>query len=395
MSSSARPPAGSRRSRRSLVAAALPLAVVLTAAGCGSSSAGPSTTASGSASAPGVTAARQAISAHLGKQTFAADLTPIKQIEKARGKKVLYTAISLKIPYFQSVLKTLRSAASDPGVTIDGCDGNFTPANISACVTQAISQHYDAIVLDNIPVDLIGQGAVALKSAGVQIISAEAEDLPPANGVTYAGTGGPTMLQAAANWVIADSGGKASVLLVQQNDTPLQIKYITDYVTPTFTKNCPDCQVQTINVTAAQLGSLGTQVSTALLKNTKINYVLSEFDANVQYVVPGLQNSPRGKNIKLVGAIGDLAALQRVSSGQFQRADVQVSPSYAAWAVLDQTIRVLTGATPWVRLNTPYRIFDETNIHGVALSQAAIDDGTLVGGDTWSKVFRAAWGLPS
>ncbi|MCK9894475.1 substrate-binding domain-containing protein [Frankia sp. AgB32] len=384
----------SRRLRRSLAAVALPLAVLLTAVGCDSSSAGSSAAAAGSTSASDA-AARQAISTHLGKQTFAADLTPIAQIEKAKGKKVLYTAISLRVPFFQTVLRTMLSVATDPGVTIDGCDGNLTPANISACVTRAISQHYDVIVLDNIPVDLIGQGAVALRSAGVQIISAEAEALPPANGVTYASTGGPVMMQAAANWVIADSDGKANVLLVQQNDTPLQTRYITDYVMPTFARNCPDCRVQIIGVTSAQLGGLGTQVSTALLRNKKIKYVLSEFDANVQYIVPGLQNSPRGKHIKLASALGDLAALQRVSSGQFQRAEVQVSPNYCAWAVLDQTIRVLAGATPWVRLNAPYRIFDETNIHSVDPSQVAIDDGTLSGGDTWSKVFRAAWGLPS
>ncbi|MCK9896014.1 sugar ABC transporter substrate-binding protein [Frankia sp. AgB32] len=368
------------------------MTVTIAATGCSSSSSSVDRTA-GSGSDSAVAAARKAVDSRLGAQTFKADLSPIDQIAKAKGKKVLYTAISLKIPYFQAVLKTMQTATADAGTTVDGCDGNLTPANIAACVTQAISQHYDAIVLDNIPVDLIGQGANALKGAGVQIISAEGEGLPAANGVTYAGTGGPEMLQTAANWVIADSGGKANVLLVQQNDTPLQAKYVQEYMKPTFDKNCPACKVQITSITAAQLNNLGTQVSTALLKDPKINYVLSEFDANVQYIVPGLQNSPRGKSVKLVGAIGDLAALQRVANGPYQRAEIQVSPSYAGWAVADQTLRVLTGAKTWDRLDAPFRIFDTSNIRDVRVAQEAIDSGVIFGGDTWSSAFRASWRL--
>ncbi|WP_158230387.1 sugar ABC transporter substrate-binding protein [Pseudofrankia asymbiotica] len=370
----------------------VPLALTLAATGCGSSSA-PTAATSASSNDPGVAAAQKVVDSRLGSQTFKADLPAIDQIAKAKDKKVLYTAISLKIPYFQNVLKTMQSAAGLAGVQVDGCDGNVTPANIAGCVTQAISQHYDAIVLDNIPVDLIGQGADALKGAGVQIISAEGESLPAADGVTYAGTGGPEMLQAAANWTIADSGGKANVLIVQQNDTPLQVKYVSQYMQPTFAKNCPNCKVQVISVTAAQLGNLGTQVSAALLKDPKIDYVVSEFDANVQYIVTGLQSSPRGKSVKLVGAIGDLAALQRVRSGQFQRADVLVSPSYAGWAITDQTLRVLVGAKTWDRLDTPFRTFDTSNIGDVTVAQDGIDGGAIVGGDTWSHVFRASWGL--
>jgi ribose transport system substrate-binding protein len=385
-------PSSSSRLRMSFLAAAVPLALTLAATGCGSSS-NPAAGATTSAGGPGVAAAKKAVDDHLGAQSFKATLPAIDQIAKAKDKKVLYTPISLKIPYFQSVLKTMQSASGLAGVKVDGCDGNLTPANIAGCVTQAISQHYDAIVLDNIPVDLIGQGASALKGAGVQIVSAEGEGLPAADGVTYAGTGGPDMLKAAVDWTIADSGGKANVLLVEQNDTPLQAKYVTQYMQPEFARNCPGCEVQVIDVTAAQLGNLGTQVSTALLKNPKIDYVLSEFDANVQFIVPGLQTSPRGKSVKLVGAVGDLAALQRVKSGQFQRADVLVSPNYAGWAVADQTLRVLTGAKTWDNLDAPYRVLDTSNIGDVTVAQDAVDGGAIVGGDTWSKVFRASWGL--
>ena len=161
---------------------------------------------------------------------------------------------------------------------------------------------------------------------------------------------------------------------------------------PQFKKACPGCSTQVTSVSSAQLSQLGTQVSTILLKNPKIDYVVSEFDANVNYILQGLKNSPNGSKVKVVSVIGDLSSLQRVKSGQ-QKYDALTDYRWAGWALTDQILRMLTGATPLESTIGPSRSFDSSNIGSVSVSQKSFDEGSLWGGDTYTQVYKKLWGV--
>ena len=96
--------------------------------------------------------------------------------------------------------------------------------------------------------------------------------------------------------------------------------------------------------------------------------------------------------MKVVSVIGDIASLQRVKNGQ-QVYDALGNYRWAGWALTDQVLRMLTGAQPLESSTGPGRSFDKSNIGSVKVEQSSIDDESLWGGDTYSKVYEQLWGL--
>ncbi|WP_369138320.1 sugar ABC transporter substrate-binding protein [Modestobacter versicolor] len=325
-------------------------------------------------------------------EPFSAPGPALEGVDQVAGKKVLYIPISLQIPAFQSVYAAVQEATGEVGMEVSSCDGKFNPAGVAACINQALAQDVDVVVLDQVPLGLAAQGVAQLQAAGISILVSGQEPAPGTAELAYLDTGGAEIITSMADWVTVDSGGKANVLVVAQADSPRQEAYISEGLIPRFEEVCPDCTTTVTTTTASQLSQLGTQVSAALLQDPDIDYVVSEFDANVSYILQGLQNAPTGEDVKVVSAIGDIASLERVASGQ-QAYDALGSNRWAGWAITDQVLRMLTGAEPLETSIGPARAFDSSNIDSVEVDQSSFDDESLWGGDTYTDVYRQVWGL--
>jgi ribose transport system substrate-binding protein len=394
------PPLRPRTSVLRGIAAGACAAALLVTAACGSSS-GSSSAASGSsgssASSGGSSSAVPAASQDLVKKRLAVtdwktDAPAIPDVAKVKGGSILYVPISLKIPVFQQVLTGMQQSVGHLGMTVSGCDANYAPAGVAACVNQALAQHVSAVVFDNVPLVLAGQGADQLKAAHIPIVEGETEAQPGDAQVSYLDTGGPEMIQSMADWVAVDSGGKADVLVVEQADSPLQVHYVDAYLMPEFQKACPACKTTIIKTSAAQLQNLGSEVSAALLKDPSITYAAVEFDQIANNVLTGLKNSPNGSKIKLAAAIGNLSSIQRVQAGQ-QAWTALADNRFAGWALTDQVLRMLTGGAPLQTADSPWRMFDTSNIGSIKVAQSSIDDESLWGGDTFSATYLKLWGV--
>jgi ribose transport system substrate-binding protein len=390
-----------------LAATAACAGVVLLGAACSSSSStaassspAPASPSSGSSSAA---AAQGSGNAGSGTQSlvkqdlavpaqFTDSAPPVTGVAKVKGGKILYVPISLQIGVFQSTLASMQQAASHVGITVSGCDGKFGPAGAAACVNQALAEHVNAVVLDNIPVVLIGQGLHQLEAAHIAVLEDQANPTPGNDQLAYLNLGGVTVIDSMADWIAADSGGKADALIIEQNDTPQQVAYVNDDLLPEFKKTCPACKTKVIAMATDQLHNLPTQVETALVQDPSVNYVVSEFDSNVPYVVQGLKNSPLAGKVKIAGALGDISSLQRVKSGQ-QAYDALASVEFGGWAYIDDVLRMLTGMPPATSINPPWRAFDASNVGSVTVSAANVADDGIFGGNTYSKVFLKLWGV--
>lgn len=367
------------------------------AAGASSSvAASPGSGSPGAATSPGSgdagSTARSLVQRYLAVPAPFADTSPpITDVAKVKGDKILYIPISLQIGVFQATLASMRQAASHVGVSVSGCDGKFGPAGAAACVNQALAEHVNAVVLDNIPVALIGQGLHQLEAAHIAVLEDQVNPTPGDDQLAYLNAGGVAVIDSMADWIAADSGDKADVLVVEQDDTPAQVAYVNDDLLPEFRKTCPACKTKVIAMATDQLQNLPTQVQTALVQDPSINYVASEFDANVSYVVQGLKNSPLAGKVKVAGALGDISSLQRVKSGQ-QAYDALASTAFGGWAYVDDVLRMLTGMPPVGNVNGPWRAFDASNIGSVTVTAANVADDGIFGGNTYSKVFLKLWG---
>jgi ribose transport system substrate-binding protein len=313
-------------------------------------------------------------------------------VAKVKGDKILYIPISLQIGVFQATLASMQQAAAHVGITVSGCDGKYGPAGAAACVNQALAEHVSAVVLDNIPVALIGQGLRQLEAAHIAVLEDQANSTAGNDQLAYLDVGGASLIASLADWIAADSGGKADVLIIEQDDTPEQVTYISDDLLPEFKKTCPACKTKVIAMSTDQLQNLPTQVETALVADPSIDYVASEFDANVSYVVEGLKNSPLAGKVKIGGALGDISSLERVKSGQ-QAYDALASVGFGGWAYIDDVLRMLTGMPPVQGDNAPWRAFDASNVGSVTVSAASVADDGIFGGNTYSEVFLKLWGV--
>jgi ribose transport system substrate-binding protein len=368
-----------------------------TAASPGSTAASPGSESSSAAAAPssgGASSVAQSLLQHdlAVPASFTDSAPPIANVAKVKGDKILYIPISLQIGVFQATLASMQQAASHVGITVSGCDGKFGPAGAAACVNQALSEHVNAVVLDNIPVALIGQGLHQLEAAHIAVLEDQVNSTPGNDQLAYLNAGGPAVVASMADWIAADSGGKADVLIIEQDDTPEQVAYINDDLLPEFKKTCPACKAKVIAMSTDQLQNLPTQVETALVADPSIDYVASEFDANVSYVVEGLKNSPLAGKVKIAGVLGDISSLERVKSGQ-QAYDGLVSVGFGGWSYVDDVLRMLTGMPPEESANAPWRAFDAGNIGSVTVSAANVADDGIFGGNTYSKVFLKLWGV--
>ncbi len=390
-----------------LAATAACAGVVLLSAACSSSSSTPASSspapASPSSGSSSAAAAQGSGNAGAGTQSlvkqdlavpaqFTDGAPPVTGAAKVKGDKILYVPISLQIGVFQSTLASMQQAASHVGITVSGCDGKFGPAGAAACVNQALAEHVNAVVLDNIPVVLIGQGLHQLEAAHIAVLEDQANPTPGNDQLAYLNLGGVTVIDSMADWIAADSGGKADALIIEQNDTPQQVAYVNNDLLPEFKKTCPACKTKVIAMATDQLHNLPTQVETALVQDPSVNYVVSEFDSNVPYVVQGLKNSPLAGKVKIAGALGDVSSLQRVKSGQ-QAYDALASVEFGGWAYIDDVLRMLTGMPPATSISPPWRAFDASNVGSVTVSAANVANDGIFGGNTYSKVFLKLWGV--
>ena len=168
---------------------------------------------------------------------------------------------------------------------------------------------------------------------------------------------------AEADWIIANSGGKANVLIVSLNGL-LPVPGMVAAADAQFKQYCPGCKVTTVAINLSQLGTAGAfgQVSSALVQNPGINYVDPLFDASIPGTLAAIEASGKASQIKMVSFNGSSFALQDVASGTSPViADVAEPDTWVGYANMDQAFRIMAGMPP-VNETTPIRIFASSNI---------------------------------
>jgi ribose transport system substrate-binding protein len=385
-------------------------ALVMVAAACSSggssssSAAGNSPGAGGSspaAAGSGVPAAVTAtLNKYLGVPTFTAPGPPV-DVAKLRGKKVFVIPIE-ETPFTQAVEAGERAAATAAGVQLTFYPNQGQVSQWVQGMQTAIAQKPALIILDTSPDPRQLQPQIAAaKAAGIPVLVTHFYDAtspqPPACAGCAAGVTAivkaPISVAggAEADWIIADSGGKADVLIVSLNGL-LPVPGMVAAAQGQFKQYCPGCKVTTVAINLSQLGTAGAfgQVSSALVQDPGINYVDPLFDASIPGTLASIEASGKGSQIKMVSFNGSSFALKDVASGSPVAADVAEPDTWVGYANMDQAFRVMAGM-PAVDETTPIRIFDGSNI-----TQAGGGPAYSGGyGNAYITGFFKLWGLPS
>ncbi|MBV8735400.1 MAG: substrate-binding domain-containing protein [Solirubrobacterales bacterium] len=372
------------------------------AAGCGSSSSSTSTGSHASGSSSAGVGHAQAIVASLGRTTtsFPAPGPPVTNAKSLAGKTVWYIPISLSVPVFAIANNSLHTALAKVGIHEHACSGESNPSATAACINQAVARGAGAIITDAVPVVLAANAFASAESHHIPVLIVN--QLPPSGHIPGAVKGvgndklGYALLQdsalvnAEADWVIADSNGKGNVLVMPFTDSPSTLAYAASAVA-TLHKLCPGCKVTTQKVGLANAGLIPSQTSSALLRNQGVKYVMPEFDAVLQAVGQGLQQAGFGQRVKVATGGGDLPALQEIKAGRLAL-DVGQDFPYEGWADADEVIRMMLGK-PVVRERVPVRLFTAANVGSLRLTPAAQASGEWYGGNAYTTMFEHLWGV--
>jgi ribose transport system substrate-binding protein len=360
-----------------------------------SSSTGASSSPSATSSASAGVAAAQKMVAQLEGTTSAYPVptADVSGVSKFAGKTVFYIPLDAHIPGFVVTAATMKTALAKAGLKFQECDGQGNPSAIASCVSQAQGVNAAGIVLDAIPYGMAQNALDSAKGKGIPIVIADqySQGAQSSNQVAYV-PGVVDQPSQIAYWLIASSGGKASAIIGEEEDSPSSIAYVQNAL-PIFKQDCPDCHIVVKPITASMSDQ---QITAAVTSNVQTDptaqYYYTEFEDSLQDTVSGIQAAGKASSVGIAVAGGSVNGLGLLKSGQLVKAVVAVDQPYAGWALTDEVLRMMTKSGP-VTETFPSRLFDAANIGSVQVTSAAQDSGAWFGDDSYQASFEKLWGV--
>lgn len=307
-----------------------------------------------------------------------------------RGKSIWYVSLSQSIPVLAVEQTGIRQAADALGMSLRICDGKFQPATAAGCVNSAVSSGAVSVIMDSVTTASVATAITNATSHHVPVLAVSAIGTNNKD-VSYGTNGDERSEAVAADWIIADSKGKAKILGTKVQDDTGAINDIETGSKPQFAK-CPDCKVVTATYTSGTVPNIPSLVSATLLANRDVTYGFPQFDFLVPLFKSGVQTAGLTAKMKIVSTNSVLSSMQLVKSGG-QAADIGSNRNYSGWLSVDSLLRMLKGLPVPAQSQIPIRVFDSTNIGSVSLTPDAAGTGEWFGPLDYQKSFQHLWGL--
>jgi ribose transport system substrate-binding protein len=351
----------------------------------------------GAATNPDAAAAQEVIDA---SSAAVEEFTPpgpeLGDLSSLEGKTVYYIPANYKIPLFHIVGDAMADALATAGVDVQVCDGEASPASMASCLTQAVDAKADAVVSGSIPDELASVGFKSVRDAGIPLLYMLVAPAGPGepDKVGYLTPDNIELQAWSANWVIADSGGEADVLVVKVTDTPATTLWTDQGTLATYENACEGCNVTVVETNTGQLQKLPSLISSALVRNPDITYVQVPFDVTVQPTVQGLQSAGKVNDVKVSSGDGTLAVMQMLADGRSVASEVGVNLDAMGWYGADQVLRMMSGTDSVQNLKFPYRrVFTESNVGELDLTPEGEASGSWYGATDYKDGFQKLWGV--
>lgn len=313
------------------------------------------------------------------------------------GKTVFYIPISLKAGHFPLVETNLQQALDTVGVKLHACDGQANPSGISSCLDQAVTTKAAAVITDYVPYELAATGISRVVDAGIPVYVAGAtgpdgQKSTPKLAFDTPSTQGNVLMEGMVDATIADSDGKADLLLLQVIDSDTT-RAAAEHALSYLQENCPDCKVTTKEVRLSQMKDVPSLVSSAVLSNPDIDYVLPQYDTYLAPAISGLQSATKANDVRLATTGATLAAIQQVKTNNQLFAVVGVNPPYLAWTIADAVLRLMAGQTPPASYPSEARAITKDNVNDLTLDAANEVSGAWFGDPAaFHDAFTKLWG---
>ena len=279
------------------------------------------------------------------------------------GKKLAYVACSESSDYCHGLGVAMSQAAKELGWQLTVIDGKGTPVGWISAFNQAI-----ALKVDGIITTADGQSIKEpLAEAGrrnIPVVGIHTAPMPGPNkelGLFTSIQQDPNEIgKAQADWIIADSNGKANVVIATHDEyaiAELKMRALQKRL-----KDCEGCKVlDYVNSPHSEAPQRQPQmVMSWVQKYGTPLYVVAAADYTLDFQVPPLRASGIDSgSVKLIGSDGQISAYERIRAGQFQVVTVAEPVEMEGYLAIDEMNRALNKAEPSMFVVPPYLVTKE------------------------------------
>ncbi len=307
----------------------------------------------------GVAAAKAAVEAYAGPQTTWKGPTSSPAIVKDRT--LVYLSGDEQNDISREYGISMRDAATKLGWKLTIIDGKGSPSSWVAGFNQAIALNPNGIAIFADAKSL--QGPIRDAAAkGITVIGLHAASLPgpaPDLHLFVNIQEDPREIgKAEADWAIADSNGKARVVVITHNE--YQIAETKSGATRDAIQACAGCKMlDYANFPASEAAQRMPQLTTSWVQRFGLPiYITSVGDNDLDFAIPALRSAGVPPDqAKLIGADGNRSAYERIRKGnQYQTVTVSEPIELQAYQAVDEFNRAFSKAPPSGFVQPPYLV---------------------------------------
>jgi len=336
-----------------------------------------------------VDAAKAAVQKYAGPQTEWEG--PTSAPAAAKGKSLVYLSGDETNDICREYGAYMKDAAEHLGWTVTVIDGKGTPTGWISGFEQGVALKPDGIALCADAKSLQAQIKDA-NGRGITVISFHGTSLPGPNDELGLFTNiqqDPREIgKAQGQWAIADSDGKARVIIVTHNE--YHIAQTKSGATKAALDACEGCEVlEVVDFPAAEGSARMPQLTTAWLQKygTPL-YVTGVGDQAFDFAVPVLRGAGVDPaDVKLIGADGNRSAYERIRGGEYQTVTVAEPLELQAYQAVDEFNRAFDDQPPSGFVQPPYLVTHDN------VDKEGGDQNTFVPTNDYKQHYLELWGV--
>ncbi|MFF5142725.1 substrate-binding domain-containing protein [Streptomyces sp. NPDC013157] len=334
---------------RAAALALLAAAAALTGCQHGSSN-GPVVSTTGPGGCPAAEASAGAAVAQA-ERTDTAWNGPTTGPRAVSGRTVVFVAETMTNPGVAGVANGLREAAHVIGWNVRVIDGAGSPAGIQAAMSEAVTLRPSGIVIGGFDPGSTAQQVAEAGAAGIPLVGWHAVVAPGPSRRPPLFTNVTTRVEdvagISAQWIIANSGGRAGVVLFTDASVPFA-RTKSDLIRAELA-TCAGVRLlayENIPIpdassrTPREIASLLSRFPDTWTHSVAINDLYFA-DAAPAFRAAGRKGT--GPPVNIGAGDGDPSAFQRINSGQYQAATVPEPLSQQGWQIVDEFNRAFSG----------------------------------------------------
>jgi ribose transport system substrate-binding protein len=316
----------------------------------------------------------------------------------AKGKTIYNISCSPDTEGCQRPYKAAAEAAKALGWEVHNIQTKGTPDEFVKAMNQAMDGGADGILAIAFPIPVIQSALQRAANEGVwfvDMLNSRTAELPSGVRSKKGGlfseidTDNAREGALAANWIIAETDGKANVGIVEEKDFPVVVARVNGF--NGALGKCGECKVaKRLNVPVSKIATeLAPSVSQFLSTTPDANYLFPAYGGAATFAAQGVRDG--GSSVPIATTDANSPNLEALGEGQIITADAGAPLEWVGWAAIDDLNRAFNGEEPapeWAEDGggIPVRLITEANAPGPGEN--------LVGGSLdYEAEFKNIWGI--